>query len=249
MNFDISTFNVALYDEILGRGLSHGVGKQDGQMCIEAAICATLGLPHGDDPGCVAASVRAFKISLNDKKWVSVVSRATGLRNLGLAQLGSKDVVADADFVSRLTQQIIKVLIPKLFRQLFPTNSACLIAADNCEKQGTHQAANAAANAAYAADAADAAAYAAAYAADAANAADAAAAAAANAATAATNAANAAAYAAAAAAYAAANAAYAANAAAYAADEFLILGAEIALQALIDLKSPGVALLSEEHSR
>ena len=40
----LDTFDVARYEEILSRGLSKGMGDQDGQMCIEAAICSTLGL-------------------------------------------------------------------------------------------------------------------------------------------------------------------------------------------------------------
>ena len=64
--FDIKTFDVEKFDSILACGLSHGLGKRGGQVCIEAAICQTLGLPHGDDPQCVSESVRTFKISLND---------------------------------------------------------------------------------------------------------------------------------------------------------------------------------------
>jgi hypothetical protein len=58
--FDVATFNVAKFDEILARGLSMGMGRRGGSMCIEAAICCVLDLPHGDDPGCVAAAVRGF---------------------------------------------------------------------------------------------------------------------------------------------------------------------------------------------
>ena len=64
--FDPATFDTAKFNELCDRGLSSGQGSREGQMCIEAVICATMGLPHGDDPGCVAASVRSFKIRLND---------------------------------------------------------------------------------------------------------------------------------------------------------------------------------------
>jgi len=80
---------VPKFDEILSRGLSHGLGKRDGMMCIEAAVCAALDLPHGDDPQCVAAAVRSFKIALNDSNWSSPEARAKGMRNLGIAQVGS----------------------------------------------------------------------------------------------------------------------------------------------------------------
>jgi hypothetical protein len=63
--FDLKKFSVKKFDAILARGLSHGMGSPDGQMCIEAAICNVMGLPHGDDPGCVVASVRWFKLALN----------------------------------------------------------------------------------------------------------------------------------------------------------------------------------------
>ena len=39
------------YHSILDRGLSSGVGDPNGQMCIEAAACAALDLPHATPPG------------------------------------------------------------------------------------------------------------------------------------------------------------------------------------------------------
>ena len=42
-------------------GLSHGLGRPEpGQMCVEAAVCYALGLPHTDEPMCVGSAVRAF---------------------------------------------------------------------------------------------------------------------------------------------------------------------------------------------
>jgi hypothetical protein len=39
-------------------GLSCGLGNPEpGEMCIEAAVCYSLGLPHGDNPPCVEAQV------------------------------------------------------------------------------------------------------------------------------------------------------------------------------------------------
>ena len=209
--FDAKKFDVKKFDEILARGLSNGLGVQGSQVCIEAAICETLGLPHGDDPGCVGAAVRAFKISLNDSRWSSPKARAEGMRDLGLAQLGSKDSVNDVEFVKRLSEKLIRVLVPKLFRQIFPENGVCLAAVDRCEKEGTLDAAASAAEQASAANAA--------------------------------YAANAAAYAANAAAYAAKAAANAAAYAANAADEYLKLAAEIALETLREMESPGVVLI------
>ncbi len=216
-NFDLSTFDVKKFDEILSRGLSKGLGNSDGSMCIEAAICNVLGMEHNDDPKCVAISVRSFKILLNDKNWSSPEARAKGLRSLGIAQLGSLGVIDDLEFTKRLASQTIKTIIPKLFRQIFPNNEKCLNAVVKCENEGTSDAAYAAADAADAAAAADAA-----Y----------------NAADAAYNAADAAYAAADAAVY---NAVYAVYATAN--DEYLILSADIALQILKDMGSPGCSLL------
>jgi len=226
MPFEVKQFDVEKFDAVLARGLSNGVGNPDGQMCIEAAICNVLGLPHGDDPGCVASSVRSFKIALNDKKWSSPAARAAGLRDLGLAQLGSKGTINDREFVTKLAEKLIRVLVPTLIRDLYPNKPELLAAADRCEAEGTKEAARAARDLLYAAADADAAADAAAYAAAAA-------------------AAYAAAYAAAAA--AAAAAAYAAAyAKSKARDKYLNLGAKCALDVLIEMKSPGVALLNLE---
>ena len=215
--FDVTTFAVDKFDAILARGLSNGLGKQDGQMCIEAAICNVLGLPHSDDPGCVAAAVRSFKIGLNDKAWSSPVARAEGLRDLGLAQLGSLGTVDDKQFVKLLAGKLIRVLVPTLVRDLYPGKYTALC--DACERDGTRESALALK------DALRSHAYAAAAAADA-DAADAT-------------------YASAAADAAAAHAAAAADASAAAAarDKYLRLAAKLALEVLVELKSPGVALL------
>lgn len=44
--------------EVVDAGLSSGVGNPiPGQMCVEAAVCYALGLPHGDDPACVSRAL------------------------------------------------------------------------------------------------------------------------------------------------------------------------------------------------
>ena len=167
----ITTELVGKIDSILARGLCSGVGSRDGQMCIEAAICCALNLPHGDDPKCVAESVRSFKIHLNDCEWSSPEARAKGLRNIGIAQLGSNGVVDDVKFATILAEKVIRRVIPKLFRDHFK-DEAMLAAADRCEAEGTSDAARAARAASDAARAAsDAASYAARAASDAARAA------------------------------------------------------------------------------
>ncbi len=160
-------------------GLVTGKGSpQPGKMCVEAAVCYALGLPHSDNPACVSRALRQLKIRLNDSNWSSDKARAKGLRRLALIQLGSADALDDKEFVRRVAELAIRKSVPEALRAAASMQkdahhaSALRDAADRCEKEGTKDAANDAANAAYAAYAN--AAYAAAYAAnDAAAAADA----------------------------------------------------------------------------
>src|SRR5271166_1406721 len=90
-------------------GLVGGVGNPvPGQMCVEAAVCYALGLPHGDNPKCVAPALRALKIRLNDSNWSSPASRAAGMRRLAVAQLGSYGVLNEKEFVSRVAYTAAK---------------------------------------------------------------------------------------------------------------------------------------------
>ena len=171
--------------ELLDHGLVSGVGEPiPGRMCVEAAICFALGLPHGDDPGCVSAPLRRLKIRLNDSSWSSNAARAEGLRRLAVAQLGSLGVLDDAEFRCRVVDVTIRKVVPLGLRATATRNpkhaEALEAAAVRCEQEGTREAAQNgervaravadAYDAAYAYEAAEAvvAAYAAAYAADAA---------------------------------------------------------------------------------
>ncbi len=125
-------------------GLSHGLGKQvPGEMCIEAAVCHALGLPHGDDPACVSRAVRSLKISLNDRNWSSRAARAKGLRRLGLAQLGSAGTVDDREFARRVAELAIRQCVPAALRAAASINknaehrAELLAAANKCEVEGT----------------------------------------------------------------------------------------------------------------
>lgn len=154
---------------IVDHGLSSGVGvPKPGWMCVEAAVCYALGLPHGDDPGCVAPSLRSLKIRLNDSNWSSNEARARGLRRLAVAQLGSKDALDEKEFVRRLIDYAIRISTPAALRSAASVckdekhKSALCEAANKCEKEGTREAARearevarAAADYAYAAAAAD----------------------------------------------------------------------------------------------
>src|SRR5688572_33172763 len=77
--------------EVVDAGLCQGLGQPEpGKMCVEAAVCFALGLEHSDEPECVGDAVRSFKIALNDAEWPSNKERAAGLREIAVAQLGSK---------------------------------------------------------------------------------------------------------------------------------------------------------------
>ncbi len=209
--YDFKTI-IPRFDAILKRGLCTGLGTPTGQMCIEAAITQAMDLPFNDEPKCVEENIRTFKIALNDQKWSTEKARAKGLRNIGIAQIGSKGVVDGKVFLQLLSTKLIKTLIPDLFKKVFKPGSAAFNAGLKCSEEPTAGAAynaafNAAATADYAAAGAayNAAAYNAAY-----------------------NAARAADY-----------AARAARAADYVNDYYLIMVANLALECLKELKSPG----------
>lgn len=156
-------------------GLVHGLGDPlPGEMCVEAAVCFALGLPHGDDPGCVSPALRGLKIRLNDSAWSSPAKRANGLRRLAVAQLGSKGVLDDKFFTQRVVEMTIRRVVPIALRaaaRVNPAHAKALeSAAVRCEREGTPDASAAAASA-YASTYASASAYSSAYAATAATAA------------------------------------------------------------------------------
>jgi len=99
--------------ETVDAGLLRGIGEPEpGRMCVEAAVCYALGLPHGDHPPCVSTLLRDIKIILNDQKWSSDKARAKGLRRLALAQLGSENISAtklDAQIKEFILQKILTV--------------------------------------------------------------------------------------------------------------------------------------------
>jgi hypothetical protein len=168
---DITQQHAEKLVELLGHGLSHGLGNpKAGEMCVEAAVCFALGLPHGDDPGCVTPALRRLKIGLNDRSWSSNQARAEGLKRLALAQLGSKGVLDEKEFMRRVAEMTIRKAVPIGLRAAAKRNpkhaDALEAAAVRCEVEGTREAAMEGGRVARAA--ADAAAYAAYAAADAA---------------------------------------------------------------------------------
>ena len=143
--FEVTSELVGKIEEVLGRGLCQGKGDPSSRMCVEAAVCFAMGLPHGDNPPCVGGAVRGFKIVLNDAVWPSDISRSAGMGKIAIAQLGS--VVLDQDeFTQRLVEKAIRVLLPQLFREVLPSEWLCLEAATRCEKRGSLLSASRAAN-------------------------------------------------------------------------------------------------------
>ena len=135
-------------------GLTSGMGKPiPGEMCVEAAVCFAMGLPHSDEPTCVSKAFRSLKIALNDGQWSDNKARAKGLRRLAIVQLGSSEI-DDNEFARRVVEMTIRKIIPIAMRaaalihpmpehKLALENSALL-----CEKEGTKSAAESAKSAA-----------------------------------------------------------------------------------------------------
>ena len=97
---------------VVDHGLTSGLGEPiPGQMCVEAAVCYSLGLPHGDDPLCVANSLRHLKIRINDAAWSSNAARAKGLRRLAVAQLGTKNTLNKYEFAKRVLIMLVKTTL------------------------------------------------------------------------------------------------------------------------------------------
>ena len=133
---------------VVDAGLSSGMGKPiPGQMCVEAAVCYALGLPHGDDPKCVDPVLRSLKIRLNDSNWSSKAARAKGLRRLAVIQLGSKGVLDQKQFAMKLADLACRTSVPIALRAAAsihkdPTHKAALLeAANRCEASPNREAA------------------------------------------------------------------------------------------------------------
>jgi hypothetical protein len=140
--------------ETVDFGLCSDLGEPvPGQMCVEAAVCFALGLPHGDEPSCVAKSLRSFNVTLNDAGWSSNQARAKGLRRLALVQLGSADHLDELEFARRLVELAIRTVVPAAMRsaasiQEDPKSRESLLRnASACEREGTRSAAFSAATA------------------------------------------------------------------------------------------------------
>lgn len=103
--------------EVVDAGLSQGKGQPvPGNMCVEAAVCYAMGLPHSDEPPCVHPALRTMKIILNDGSWGEKHCRAKAMRRLAVLQLGSIDSFNVIDFVSRLIVIVTNFCLLPLLR-------------------------------------------------------------------------------------------------------------------------------------
>lgn len=103
--------------EVVDAGLVEGIGEPiPGKMCVEAAVCYALGLPHDDSPPCVHRSVRHFKIHLNDQPWSSPEARAKGLRRLAIAQLGTDNLFLSEEFCHTIAERMARHFLPSIIR-------------------------------------------------------------------------------------------------------------------------------------
>jgi hypothetical protein len=81
--------------DILDAGLSNGLGEPaaPGNMCVEAAVSAAMGMDTRDGPICVNPGLRALKININDNDQMfnDEKDRAMALRRIAIAQLGTQN--------------------------------------------------------------------------------------------------------------------------------------------------------------
>ena len=141
--------------ETVDAGLVKGKGEPiPGQMCVEAAVCFAMGLPHSDEPTCVSLAIRTLKIRLNDSDWSSNAARAKGMRRLALVQLGSAGTVDDNDFARRIAEMTVRKIVPIALRAaaalhcIVEHKTALEASAKLCETEGSQSAAESAAKSA-----------------------------------------------------------------------------------------------------
>src|SRR5260221_944097 len=104
--------------EAVDAGLVRGLGEQTpGKMCIEAAVCYAMGMPHSDRPKCVGSAVRAYKIRLNDANWSTDKGRAKGMREVAIATLGS-DQIDQRQFTDLVVIGAISQVLPRALARI-----------------------------------------------------------------------------------------------------------------------------------
>ena len=111
-------YTVKKFIHLCSFGLVKGLGRPiEGKMCVEAAIALAHNLPHQDkNPSCVDNDVATVKIALNDCHWSSNEARAKGMVAIGIAQLGSNEIVKGL-FVEKLKLNSMKMILPYLIQK------------------------------------------------------------------------------------------------------------------------------------
>jgi len=128
---------------VVDQGLTSGLGRPEaGHMCVEAAVCFAMGEPHGQQPTCVAKILSRFMIALNDARWTSNALRATGMRRIAIAQLGTAGTLGEREFAERLCRLAITRLLPRVLRSAAvicqdPYSSILSEEANRCEVDGS----------------------------------------------------------------------------------------------------------------
>jgi len=145
---------LATLTALIAPGLVRGLGTATpGSMCLEAAVSLAVHGTFGDAPPCVAAADRDYAIRINDAAWSSPQARAEALLPLAIAQIGTAGTDRTA-WVRRLVEGTIRRVLPVTLRAAASvhgsaTHRAALeAAAVRCERDGTRDAADAAAGAA-----------------------------------------------------------------------------------------------------
>jgi len=130
-NFDRST-----YDRLLSRGLPSGLGGTE-HACIMACLNLACGgtLTDAAESPCVLPAAARFAIRLNDADWSSEMARADGLKDLGLALLGTNDLDRKV-FLLRLAEATIREVVPVFMRRAGLADEA-----KRCADEGTREAA------------------------------------------------------------------------------------------------------------
>jgi len=143
------TFDLKRYNRLIAKGLPSGLGDAKHGACIMACLNLACGgeLSDAAESPCVLPVAARFAIRLNDAKWSTKKARAEGLRELGLAMLGTDELDRKV-FLARLTQETIRQVVPVFLRRVKLED-----AAKRCEAEGTEDSARAARSYAYAADA------------------------------------------------------------------------------------------------
>jgi hypothetical protein len=124
-----------ILETYFARGLSEGVGHEDGQVCIETAITLAIGETLSDRPICVSLVDQEFWIRINDGLWSSPEARAVALRPAVFPQLGTAGRDRSA-WARAVMLGVIREVLPPALRavaEVMPDYIVALMAAaDQC---------------------------------------------------------------------------------------------------------------------